>query len=610
MTPVLTKPVLVMRDIHLSDRKYEILKAVDFDLYPGEIHALVGEHRAGKSTLIKILTGAAKHQRGTIRLYGKTVHGFTPAESMRQKISVVYQELSVIPTMDAVENIFLGQPLTLKESTYDYQIKKARSAMHRLGVDVDLTRPLEQLSKDQQIMVEMARALSIEPDILILDEISRKATPANMVKIQKVMAELKRQGASVIYLSSNIDEIFEFADRVTILKDGQSVGTEPVQNLDKIKLINMTYSFVLNREELKQENKELYFFKKYNEEIIRNLSVGVMVLNEKSELYLLNKAARSIFSVKHGDQVQLILKEILNGFALPEAHEIANCIETKTNRTWEDVHYAENVVLRVSCLPFTDEMFQGMGTILLLEDVSEQRRFEEYLLRTEKISSIAELAAGVAHEINNPLAIISNYIKLLQQQMEKKKNLVILEKVDAELHRIVDVIDGLLSFSKVQSLSNSRIEMHRLADEVLTLLNHKFIEIDLEPKINWSAQPATELYVNGQENLLKQVLMNLIVNACDAMPHDGWLQVVIEANDSRGFVDISVEDSGPGIPEQDVEKIFSPFFSTKKNKKNAGLGLPICQHIVDAHHGLILLNQDNGTKFTVRLPLSDSIGLS
>lgn len=110
-------------------------------------------------------------------------------------------------------------------------------------------------------MIEIARALSVDPEILILDEISSRLTPTEMEKIYKLLFELKKKGQSIIYISHNMDEIFRFADRVTILQDGHRKGTEEIKNLDKIKLIKLTYSFILSRDELEKDNMELYLLK-------------------------------------------------------------------------------------------------------------------------------------------------------------------------------------------------------------------------------------------------------------------------------------------------------------------------------------------------------------
>ncbi len=603
---VSSKPILMMRDIYVGLDKFAALKGVDFDLVAGEVHALVGEHRAGKSTLVKLLSGAATKNRGTIRLYGKSINKFTPRLAMSNKIAIVYQEINIIPTMDAIENIFVGQPLSFKESQFSYKLAKAKSVLSRLGVDIDLTIPLEQLSKDEQIMVEFARALSIDPDILILDEISSKVTPTALERIHLIIEELKRQGSSIIYISHNLDEIFEFADRVTILKDGRHQGTEAVKDLDKIKLINMTYSFVLNREELKQENKELYFFKKYNEEIIKNLTVGVIILDEFANLYLMNNQAEQVLDLKSVHAKHNNIEDFIHPDRFVEASEILSSVKKGESKTWNEIAYQGDKLLKINTLPFTDEMYQFLGTILLVEDVSEQRQFEDYLIRTEKISSVAELAAGVAHEINNPLAIISNYVKLLQGSVEKKKNQAMLEKVESELDRIVDVIDNLLSFTRIQSVADQKVHVYRMVSDVITLLSHKFSEKKLIAEFSWDEHQSDRILVQGQENLLKQVIMNLLVNAYDAVDEAGHMGVRIENNEEREFVDIIVFDNGPGISPEVRDKIFTPFFTTKQGKKNSGLGLSICQHIVDSHHGLIMLNQDSETQFVVRLPVLET----
>ncbi len=211
---------------------------------------------------------------------------------MQQKIGMMYQSINVIPTLNAVENIFAGQTITnwFGGIKYDVMRKKAEEIFAAMRVDIPVDVPLEFLSQDKQQMVELAKVLSLDPEIIIFDEISSKLTPEEMEYVYKLLPEFKRQQKSVIYISHNMDEIFEVADRVTILKNGYRRGTEEVRDLDKIKLIKLTYSYVLSREELESDNRELYLLKKYNENIIKNLPEGVIILDPDNCVYIINYA--------------------------------------------------------------------------------------------------------------------------------------------------------------------------------------------------------------------------------------------------------------------------------------------------------------------------------
>ncbi len=186
--------ILKMRNINVSYNNVKALRGVDFDLLKGEIHAIVGEHRAGKSTLVKLLSGAVVKNKGEIIYKNKKINFFTPQTAMSNGIGMVYQYLNVIPSLNAVENIFCCQMPVKWFGIIDHfkMIIKARELFDKLNVDIDLEAPLDLLPTDKQQMVELARALSIDTDIIIFDEISSKLTPEEMETIYKLFFEFKK----------------------------------------------------------------------------------------------------------------------------------------------------------------------------------------------------------------------------------------------------------------------------------------------------------------------------------------------------------------------------------------------------------------------------------
>ena len=597
------QPKLAMQDISVRYGDVVALKNVDFDLYAGEIHALVGEHRAGKSTLVKLLSGAVKKDGGRILLDGKAVDGLTPRSSMEQRIGMVYQEINVVPSLNAIENIFAGQTPVRWFGTVNRQwmVQEARKLFARLRVDINLEVPLFKLSMAEQLMVELARLLSINPEVLIFDEISSKLTPVEMERVYAILFEEKRKNNSIIYISHNMDEIFRFADRVTILKDGYRRGTEEIKDLNRMKLINLTYSFVLSRKELERDNKELYFLKKYNENIIKNLPVGVIILDSGNKLYLVNRPALKILNPREEQVAEENIAALLLKPELQEYEDIIHCIEEREEGTWEEVRYGTEKTLKISTFPFKDEDFEFLGTIILMEDISRELLFNEYLRRVEKIASTAELAAGVAHEINNPLGIVLNYTNII-----KRKALVNrggMEKVrimENELLRIKEIISSLLSFSRIENSEMSRVDLEEILHEVVLLINHRIRE--KEVTLLWD-RTGKQAAVMGNANRLKQVFINLLMNGIEAVPRRGCLEIALDAEEVNGTVGVRIRDNGCGIPEDIKDQIFDPFFSTKMDSKNTGLGLSISQHIIATHNGSIELNTEGDTEFIVRLPL-------
>jgi two-component system, NtrC family, sensor histidine kinase AtoS len=599
-------PILSMRGIRVSYGSTLALRGADFDLYREEIHALVGAHRAGKSTLVKLLSGAVRKDSGEIVLDGRRVDSFTPKSAMKNGIGIVYQHLNVIPSLSAAENIFAGR--MIKSSLFVIGHRKmseqARALFAGLEFPIDVDVPVNRLTVAEQHMVELARVLSFEPRILILDEVSSKLTPEEMERIYPLLLRLREQGRSVIYISHNMDEIFQFANRVTILKEGLRMDTERIADLERVKLIKLTYSFVLSREELGRQNLELYGLKRYNENIIKNIPVGVIILNAEHRIYLINYAAVKILQLD-SESVGRPFAELVTQDELPDRPLIMQKIEAREELLLDEAAYGERKILKVSLFPFRDDDDSSFGTIILMEDVSRARYLDDYLLRAEKISSTAELAAGVAHEINNPLGIVQNYIELLKLKELDADARVKLTKIENEVTRIEKIIGSLLSFSKFTEVSFHDVDLAEMLEEVILLLAHRLTEKNIVVTRETRRGRAIIL---GDENKLKQLFINLFANSIEAVAQGGTIGAEFAVDEEAKTAEIAITDNGCGIPAEIAGRIYDPFFSTKKSKKNAGLGLSISQRIVELHNGMISCTSQPGrsTRFSVRFPLAIS----
>ncbi|RYE76756.1 MAG: sugar ABC transporter ATP-binding protein, partial [Hyphomicrobiales bacterium] len=233
--------MLELRGIKKSFGRIEVLHGIDLTVRAGEVHALLGENGAGKSTLMKILCGIIKPSDGTIAIDGK-IHAFANYdEAIEAGIGIVFQEFSLIPHMNAVENIFLAREIRGALRLLDRKAMRRRAAeiMQRLGVDVPLDVPVKRLSVAQQQFVEIAKALSLDARILVLDEPTATLTPSEVEHLFKVMRELRRQGVAVVFISHHLEEIFEICDRITVLRDGNYVADCDVSEINNDRLVEM-----------------------------------------------------------------------------------------------------------------------------------------------------------------------------------------------------------------------------------------------------------------------------------------------------------------------------------------------------------------------------------
>jgi ribose transport system ATP-binding protein len=232
--------VLRLHDVAKAFSGIQALGGVSFDLRVGEVHALVGENGAGKSTLIKIVSGAYVPDNGTIEVGGVERAALTPEEARQLGIGVVYQEFNLLPELSVAENIFVSSQPTSRFGLIDTAARRRSTLglLERLGADLDPDRLVKHLTVGEQQIVEIAKALATDARILIMDEPSAVLPSHDMDRLYGVIRALRTAGASIIYISHRLQEIFLVADRVTVLKDGRSVMTKPVAETTRAELVN------------------------------------------------------------------------------------------------------------------------------------------------------------------------------------------------------------------------------------------------------------------------------------------------------------------------------------------------------------------------------------
>lgn len=220
------------------------LDDVSFDINSGEVHVLLGENGAGKSTLMKILSGVYRPTTGKIVIDGHDFSYLTPQDSYEQGISIIYQELSVINELSIMENLFVGKLpckklLGIDMVDFDFMKKRTREVLDRLGIKRDPSTPVEDLSISEKQQCEIAKALVSNSKVIIMDEPTTSLTIAETEHLFEIIRKLRSEGKGIVYISHKMEEIRQIGDRVTVLKDGKTVGTNNVENVTVDKLIKM-----------------------------------------------------------------------------------------------------------------------------------------------------------------------------------------------------------------------------------------------------------------------------------------------------------------------------------------------------------------------------------
>lgn len=233
--------VLEVKQICKSFGDVQVLKNVNFEIQKGEIHGLVGENGAGKSTIIKIISGVYSRDSGEVCLDGKSMDFRTPKDAIDAGIRVIHQEINMVSTLTVAENIFLGNYPKTPRGGIDWKrmYVEAEKVLEVLGDPIDVRMKVSKLSIAKQQMIEIAKALSVEPKVLIMDEPTAALNDQETDQLFELLESLKQKGVSIIYITHRFSEIYRLADRVTVLRDGKNIATVAVSGLDNDTLVSM-----------------------------------------------------------------------------------------------------------------------------------------------------------------------------------------------------------------------------------------------------------------------------------------------------------------------------------------------------------------------------------
>jgi simple sugar transport system ATP-binding protein len=231
-------PILEMKGISITFPGVKALSKVDFRMFPGEVHAVMGQNGAGKSTLIKALTGVYAPDEGNVRLSGRLITPASPLEAQRLGISTVYQEVNLCPNLTVAENIYIGrQPMRFGRILWKQLNADAKAALGRLNIDIDVTQPLAVYSVAIQQMVAIARALDVSAKVLILDEPTSSLDESEVELLFQVIRQLRDSGLAILFVTHFLDQVYQLSDRITVLRNGELVGEYKTADLPKLKLI-------------------------------------------------------------------------------------------------------------------------------------------------------------------------------------------------------------------------------------------------------------------------------------------------------------------------------------------------------------------------------------
>ena len=360
---------------------------------------------------------------------------------------------------------------------------------------------------------------------------------------------------------------------------------------------------------LETKISEFERLKEFNENIVESINVGILALDLDDRIESWNAQMEAMYAFSRAEALGQVLRDVFPA-------EFVDAIDAFRNE--QGVHHlykfrlttraGEQRTANIAIAPLLSRDFVSVGRIILVDDITERISLETQLAQADKLSSIGLLAAGVAHEINTPLAVISSYAQMLSKQLKGDERLgPVLEKITQQSFRAAEIANGLLNFSRTSTTEFRSTNLNQVIRDTLGLLEHQFktakIAVDLEL--------AEDLpVIHGNPGKLQQVFLNLLLNAKEAMPSGGHLRVATEANGTQNYVAALVADSGSGIEPEHLKRIYDPFFTTKTtpkpgDRRGTGLGLSVSYGIIQEHAGKIHVESavGAGTTFHLEFPL-------
>lgn len=595
------RALLTLNDIYLRNENFETLSKVNLSLYPNEIHCILGKYGSGKSELAKVMRGRLRPKSGYIEVDGKRFQHLKIKDSMKLGIAVFQHE-----------DLF-QEKIRVKEYLYDKYYSHNLTVLSPKKIDRYFNETAEkydlpfsgnvelgELAISEKYYLGIIKLLEKEPKVIILDEILDKLEKRHLAKIIKLIEKRKQQGSNILIISNNIDDVYNIAERVSIIKNGRIIYTDFVKKIEKINLIKLAYAEISQTGPAEEE--DFYHILKYNEAILLELPINLIIIDKNMQVKIANKNACDFYRISDTHIASIMLADLFKenmhvykllkkAFQQREAKVIYNSVLTLNN---------SQIITNIKTYP----VFDGpdfIGFIIALEDVTVQENIRKQLFMSENLSSVGLLSAGVAHEINNPLEIISNGTSFLKYKIDDPVLNEKIKTIEDEIESISSIISNLVGISHNKKEKLEHFNLFNLINSLQKLLSKSLSEKNIEIHLQ---QSRNEINVFADITEIKQIFLNLIRNSIEAISRNGNIYIELSKKGTENVI-IVISDDGEGIDEKMLANLFLPFYSTKYDLgRNQGLGLYIIYGIIKKYNGEIeVKNLEQGCRFTITLPI-------
>ncbi len=395
--------------------------------------------------------------------------------------------------------------------------------------------------------------------------------------------------------------------------EGDFLSSEDVEVLESLAgYIGIAIQNAQLYRSLELKINEFERLKDFNQNIVESINIGIFAVDLDDRVESWNSQMEVLFARPRAEALRRPLAELLPADFLTRFEEVRRQEDGHAHSTHTLYKFrlalptGEVRTANIAIAPLFTRTMDVVGRIILVDDITDRIELETQLTQSEKLSSIGLLAAGVAHEVNTPLAVISSYTQMLTKQLRGEPRLTpVLEKITQQTFRASEIVNGLLNFSRTSGTEFVPIDLNALLHDCAILLDHQFktaqirIVEDLDPTLH---------RIQGNQGKLQQVLLNLMLNAKDALQGTAGATIQVHSRNQDGHAIVEIRDSGAGIDPEHLHRIFDPFFTTKTNPKpgehkGTGLGLAVSYGILQEHGGKITAESEPGQGATFRLEI-------
>jgi PAS domain S-box-containing protein len=356
---------------------------------------------------------------------------------------------------------------------------------------------------------------------------------------------------------------------------------------------------------LQRKVQEYERLKEFSENIVESINVGVLAVGLEDQVESWNHQLERLTGIRRADAIGKRLVQVLplELVAALEESRVSGGVQNIYKARLATQGNGREALVNVAVAPLVSKEKKQIGRLIILDDITDRAELEARLVQADKLSSIGLMAAGVAHEVNTPLAVISTYAQMLAKRIsDDDQKAVLLDKIAKQTFRASEIVNSLLNFSRTSPVEWGEVNVNRVLRDTVGLIEHQLAKarVTVAWQLDESVGP-----MRGNHGKLQQVFLNLFLNARDAMEAEGRAGVLtIRSSWDGELIHVEVADTGSGIPAENLSRIFDPFFTTKAPKKGTGLGLSVTYGIVQEHGGEISVESTAGagTRFRIDFP--------